>query len=271
MFQLKDSHFYVENEKSWLKIPETNRSIPIPEGLHLMVLKFVAMQQTSIDSYLFYDNNGKRYTYQSFRNAIMRQCSLRGILDKEYVFRGNGYQIEFCKWLYKAGVSIQAIRDYMGYASDETVKKNLGIMDEEIIRASELFFQKTNNVWGGALPVANYDKMKECNQEESRKKVELAIAEIKKMEMEGKKISVSELSRNTGLSKAFFYKNEDVRSVLDVLTEAQREKKFVAVKEEVKRMSMERQVAYYEKKIKELIRENEILQAENAKLKRKNN
>lgn len=43
LFQLKDSHFYVENEESWMKIPETNRRIPIPEGLHLMVLKFAAM------------------------------------------------------------------------------------------------------------------------------------------------------------------------------------------------------------------------------------
>ncbi len=35
-------------------------------------------------------------------------------------------------------------------------------------------------------------------------------------------------------------------------------------------MSLERQVEYYEKKIKELLRENESLQAENAKSKRKN-
>lgn len=271
LFQLKDSNFYIQNEESWLRIPETNRSIPIPEGVHLMVLKFARMQHIPIDSYLFYDDKGKRYTYQSFRNAIMRQCSLRGILDNEYVFRGNGYQIEFCKWLYEAGASVQVIRDYMGYTSDDTVKKNLSIMDEKIIRASELFFQKMDNVLGGALPVEKYDKMRECNQEENRKKVELAITEIKKMEMEGKKISVSELSRNTGLSKAFFYKNEDVRSVLDSSTEQQREKNFVAIKEEVKRMSLERQVEYYEKKIKELIRENEILQAENAKLKQKNN
>ena len=171
LFQLRDSDFYIQNEESWLRIPETNRSIPIPEGLHLMVLKFAAMQNIPIDGFLFYDNNGKKYTYQSFRKAIMGQCSLRGILDNEYVFRGNGYQIEFCKWLYKAGVSIQVIRDYMGYTSDETVKKNLSIMDEKIIRASELFFQEMDSVLGGALPVAKYDKMKECNQEESRKKV----------------------------------------------------------------------------------------------------
>ncbi len=41
----------------------------------------------------------------------------------------------------------------MGYTSDETVKKNLGISDEEVIRASELFFQKMDNVLGGVLPV----------------------------------------------------------------------------------------------------------------------
>ena len=41
-----------------------------------MVLKFAAMQHIPIDSYLFYDNNGKKYTYQSFRKAIMGQCPL---------------------------------------------------------------------------------------------------------------------------------------------------------------------------------------------------
>ena len=270
LFQLKDTDFYFQNDDSWLKIPKTSRCIPIPDALHLMVLKFVTMKHIPIDSYLFYNSKGELYTYQSFKNEIVWQCSLHGILDNKYVFKGNGYQIEFAKCLYKSGVSIQTIREYMGYISDETVKKNLGIIDEKIMRASEMFFQRTSSVWGGILPVAKYDKMRECNQEENRKKVELAIAEIKRLEAEGKNISVTELSRNTGLSKAFFYKNETVRRVLDDATEKQRDENFVAIKEEVKRLSLERQVEYYEKKIKELIRENESLQEENAKLKRKN-
>lgn len=53
LFQLKDTDFYVQNDDSWLKIPETNRHIPIPEALHLMVLKFVTMNNIPIDSYLF--------------------------------------------------------------------------------------------------------------------------------------------------------------------------------------------------------------------------
>lgn len=269
LFQLKDTDFYFQNDDSWLKIPESGRCIPIPDALHLMVLKFITMKHIPTDSYLFYNSKGELYTYQSFKNEIVRQCSLHGMLDNKYVFKGNGYQIEFAKCLYKSGISIQAIREYMGYTSDETVKKNLGIIDEKIMRASEMFFQRTSSVWGGILPVAKYDKMRECNQEENRKKVELAVAEIKRLEAEGKNISVTELSRNTGLSKAFFYKNETVRSVLDDATEKQRNENFVAIKEEVKRLSLERQVEYYEKKIKALIRENERLQKENAKLKKK--
>lgn len=58
---------------------------------------------------------------------------------------------------------------------------------------------------------------------------------------------------------------------MDTSTELQREKNYVVIKEVVKRMSLECQVEYYEKKIKKLIREDEKLQVENAKLKRKNN
>ena len=58
---------------------------------------------------------------------------------------------------------------------------------------------------------------------------------------------------------------------MDTSTELQREKNFVVIKEVIKRMSLECQVEYYEKKIKKLIREDEKLQVENAKLKRKNN
>lgn len=54
--------------------------------------------------------------------------------------------------------------------------------------------------------MAKYDKMNEANQQESERKIQLAVAEIHRTVSEGKPISVSELSRNTGLSKGFFYK-----------------------------------------------------------------
>ena len=43
-----------------------------------------------------------------------------------------GYQKELCKALYRNGTSIQAIREYMGCFTDETVKKYIGWVDEEV-------------------------------------------------------------------------------------------------------------------------------------------
>lgn len=43
----------------------------------------------------------------------------------------------------------------------------------------------------------------------------LAIAEIRRTASEENAVSVSDLSRNTGLSKGFFYKNEQVRNILN--------------------------------------------------------
>lgn len=45
--------------------------------------------------------------------------------------------------------------------------------------------------------------MWKANQQESERKIQLAVAEIHRTVSEGKPISVSELSRNTGLSKGF--------------------------------------------------------------------
>ena len=109
----------------------------------------------------------------------------------------------------------------MGYSTDETVKKNIGWFDEEVAKKSTEFFQQEENSLGGKLLMAKYDKMNEANRQESEKKIELAIAEIRRIASEGKTVSVSELSRNTGLSKGFFYKNEQVREVLNEEKEKQ--------------------------------------------------
>ncbi len=52
--------------------------------------------------------------------------------------------------------------------------------------------------------MAKYDKMNETNRQESEKKIQLALAEIRRTASEGNAISVSDLFRNTGLSKGFF-------------------------------------------------------------------
>ena len=63
-----------------------------------------------------------------------------------------------------------------------------------------------------------YDKMIAVNRAESEKKVEKAIQAIEDMRSRGVQVSVTELTRCTGLSRGFFYKNMLVRQKLDEVT-----------------------------------------------------
>ena len=60
-----------------------------------------------------------------------------------------------------------------------------------------------------------YDKMVEVTQKESRQKIKLAKETILHMFENKEKISVTALVKETGLSRGFFYKNPEIREVLD--------------------------------------------------------
>ena len=265
LFLLRNADFYYENEDSWMKVTGTNRSVPIPDILHLLVLRYSEKNHIDIERLLFL-NRDKKYTARNFEEAITKQCLKFGILDGEYVFKGNGHQKELCKALYRNGTSIQAIREYMGYSTDETVKKYIGWVDEEVARKSNELFKQEERSLGGNLLMAKYKKMNEANQQESERKIQLAVAEIHRTVSEGKPISVSELSRNTGLSKGFFYKNEQVRSLLNEEKEKQDQGTLARIKREVRDKSLEKQVELYQREIKKLLNENEDLKKENRKL-----
>ena len=108
--------------------------------------------------------------------------------------------------------------------------------------------------------------MKEANQQESEKKIQLAIAEIHRTVSEGNPLSVSNLSRNTGLSKGFFYKNEQVRNILNEEKEKQDQGTLARIKREVRDKSLEKQVELYQREMERLLDENENLKRENRKL-----
>lgn len=80
---------------------------------------------------------------------------------------------------------------------------------------------------------------------------------------------MSELSQNTGWSKGIFYKNEEVKFVLDEEREKTDRGKLAQIKQEVRGKSMEKQVEIYQNEIKKLLEENERLKKENIMLTRK--
>ena len=117
--------------------------------------------------------------------------------------------------------------------------------------------------------MAKYDKMNEVNRQESRRKIQLAVEEIRRTASEGKSLSVAELSQNTGLSRGLFYNNEEVKSVLNEEREKADQGKMEQIKWEVREKSLEKQVEIYQNELRKLLEENERLKKEILKMAKK--
>ena len=113
-----------------------------------------------------------------------------------------------------------------------------------------------------------YDKMVECSLERSKQKVETAKREIQEMLESKEKITVAALIQKTGFSKGFFYRNEEMRRVVN---EAMHQQSVTYnPKQIIIDMAMERTLvnAKLKLKIKKLEKENAELREELARVRK---
>lgn len=112
--------------------------------------------------------------------------------------------------------------------------------------------------------MTKYDRMVEVNQERSRFKEETAIRMMRKLYDKQEQITVKTLVDKTGLSRAFFYKNEMVNSELERLRAMQSNIDFTARR----RIILDK---VSKKRIVELEKENEELKKQIIILTERNN
>lgn len=109
--------------------------------------------------------------------------------------------------------------------------------------------------------IMKYDKMVEITQAESQRKMEIARKAIEEMLSNMERVTVAGLVRKTGLSRGFFYKNEQVRQKLE---EAIKQPRRI----DVQQSSEERNVAGHN--FQELKKDFNSCQSENQRLKVEN-
>ena len=113
-----------------------------------------------------------------------------------------------------------------------------------------------------------YEKMITANRSASRAKIDKAIREIEGMLNTDVEVSVAELVKRTGLSRGFFYKNEEVYRELSRARDLQHGKTFHKPQEVVLNKAMDQQIKIMRKHLDKLQGENEKLVAENQRLKK---
>ena len=105
-----------------------------------------------------------------------------------------------------------------------------------------------------------YDMMIACNRKTSEEKINRAVTEIRQMLTDREKVTVPKLVKRTGLSRGFFYKNEEMDRVLE------QQAGMIDPKRYIGDIVMKNRIELLEQQVRELKREKEQLEKENIRL-----
>ena len=112
-----------------------------------------------------------------------------------------------------------------------------------------------------------YDNMVKRNREVNAEKARRAKRAIQDMLDKQEPVTVAALARKTGLSREFFYKNEELRKVLTQARKQQDHIVFQRPQMAAIDKAMEMHLKELQKELAKVREENKTLKAENEKLK----
>lgn len=117
-----------------------------------------------------------------------------------------------------------------------------------------------------------YDRIVEIRKQKSQEKVQLAKKEVRRMLGCQERITVTALVRQTGLSEGFFYKNIEIRKIVEDAIRRQNTvcntlERISDIALEEENMNLRMSIRVLELKVKQLERQNKDLMEENKLLK----
>lgn len=112
--------------------------------------------------------------------------------------------------------------------------------------------------------MSKYDKMVQMNHKQCEEKIQRAKTAIREMIEEEDKVTIPKLIQKTGLSRGFFYKNQEVREEVDQALQQQagmvdRRKKILDMAMDSRILQLEQTVAKLQREKKQLQKENEAM------------
>ena len=121
---------------------KTYKRIPIPEALYDLVQVYKKKYQIGSEEYLFKSKKGGAFQYATLLYQMLKYCEKNQIADGEYIFRSHDYRHNLATLYYDNGISIQAVRDYLGHEYEEMTRQYVDYMPKKLEKASEAYFQE---------------------------------------------------------------------------------------------------------------------------------
>lgn len=141
---LKGDAYEWKDEDTWIKVYQIKmknyKRIPIPEALYQLMMVYIRKHHIRSDEYLFQNTKGGAYLYATFRSQMLKCCEENKIAGGSYLFKSHDYRHNLATLYYDRGISIQAVRDYLGHDYEEMTRQYVDFMPKKLEKANEEYF-----------------------------------------------------------------------------------------------------------------------------------
>lgn len=147
---IQGNAYFRKGEDAWIKIYQykmkTQKVIPIPKYLYKLMKRYIEKNHIGPDEFVFKSAKGRAYDAGTFCHKMKEWCKKFDISCGDYIFRSHDYRHTVGTAMYDKGVSLQAVREYLGHKEDDMTKQYLDYIPEKIDRANEEYFKTSTGL-----------------------------------------------------------------------------------------------------------------------------
>ena len=145
---IRGNAYYEKSGEAWIRIYQNKmkaeKTLPIPKTLYALMRSYIQKMERKPDEYVFQSQKGGAYNASTYCKQMVDKCNEIGIGCGEYTFRSHDYRHTIGTTMSEEGVSLQAIRDFLGHKSEEMTKQYVDCVPKQIDKANEKYFRENS-------------------------------------------------------------------------------------------------------------------------------
>lgn len=120
--------------------------IPVPRVYYDMMTDYIEKMSIGENDYIFKNKKGGAYYTGTFRKQIKAHCDAIGLTAAGYRFRAHDFRHTVATDLHDTGISIQALREYMGHRHVDMTRQYIDMLPKRVAKMNKEYFSEEENI-----------------------------------------------------------------------------------------------------------------------------
>ena len=119
--------------------------IPVPRIYYDLMTDYIKKMGIGEKEFIFKNAAGGAYCTGTFRKQMKKHCDAIGLTAAGYKFQAHDYRHTVATDLHDTGISIQALREYLGHRHVDMTKQYIDMLPKRVAKMSDEYFAKEEN------------------------------------------------------------------------------------------------------------------------------